>query len=101
MAPSTSSVTGNDSGTTEASGRLPGGGTSDYALFMYVDGVRHGASLAQLTSDKTRIDAHRFYERLGFKRTHDIRCDPPVVLDKKYAHHFSLIRSISPLRAST
>ena len=37
----------------------------------------------------------------GFERARDIRCDPPVVLDKKYTHHFSLIRSISPLRAST
>ena len=25
--------------------------------------------LAQLTSDKSRVDAHRFYERLGFKAT--------------------------------
>lgn len=25
------------------SASLPGGGTSDYALFMYVDGIRHGA----------------------------------------------------------
>ena len=37
----------------------------------------------------------------GFERARNIRCDPPVVLDKKYTHHFSLIRSISPLRAST
>ena len=29
-----------------------------------------GASLVQLTSDNTRADAHRFYERLGFARTH-------------------------------
>ena len=29
-----------------------------------------GASLVQLTSDRTRLDAHRFYERLGFKPTH-------------------------------
>ena len=28
-------------------------------------------SLVQLTSDKTRTDAHRFYERLGFAATHD------------------------------
>jgi hypothetical protein len=25
----------------------------------------------QLTSDKTRTDAHRFYERLGFAATHE------------------------------
>jgi len=30
-----------------------------------------GARLIQLTSDKSRIDAHRFYERLGFKATHE------------------------------
>jgi GNAT superfamily N-acetyltransferase len=29
-----------------------------------------GASLVQLTSDATRTDAHRFYERLGFARSH-------------------------------
>lgn len=29
-----------------------------------------GAALVQLTSDATRTDAHRFYERLGFKPTH-------------------------------
>lgn len=30
-----------------------------------------GAVLVQLTSDKTRVDAHRFYERLGFKASHE------------------------------
>ena len=30
-----------------------------------------GCSLVQLTTDKTRADAHRFYERLGFKATHE------------------------------
>jgi GNAT superfamily N-acetyltransferase len=29
-----------------------------------------GCGLVQLTSDKRRIDAHRFYERLGFEATH-------------------------------
>ncbi|TNM63161.1 GNAT family N-acetyltransferase [Streptomyces sp. NP160] len=29
-----------------------------------------GASLVQLTSDKARTDAHRFYERLGFVGSH-------------------------------
>ncbi|MQS14325.1 GNAT family N-acetyltransferase [Streptomyces kaniharaensis] len=29
-----------------------------------------GADLVQLTSDATRTDAHRFYERLGFVRSH-------------------------------
>ncbi|WP_407551362.1 GNAT family N-acetyltransferase [Streptomyces sp. Pv4-95] len=29
-----------------------------------------GCQLVQLTSDATRIDAHRFYERLGFEASH-------------------------------
>ena len=29
-----------------------------------------GATLAQLTSDRSRADARRFYERLGFEATH-------------------------------
>jgi GNAT superfamily N-acetyltransferase len=29
-----------------------------------------GASLVQLTSDLARVDAHRFYERLGFTGSH-------------------------------
>ncbi|MFI8947791.1 GNAT family N-acetyltransferase [Streptomyces sp. NPDC053750] len=31
---------------------------------------RQGCRLVQLTSDKTRTDAHRFYERLGFSASH-------------------------------
>ncbi|WP_240979761.1 GNAT family N-acetyltransferase [Streptomyces sp. HNM0574] len=31
---------------------------------------RLGCSVLQLTSDATRIDAHRFYERLGFEASH-------------------------------
>lgn len=34
-------------------------------------GRRHGATLAQLTSDKRRTDAHRFYERLGYVASHE------------------------------
>jgi GNAT superfamily N-acetyltransferase len=30
-----------------------------------------GCALVQLTSDKTRTDAHRFYERLGFVASHE------------------------------
>lgn len=29
-----------------------------------------GAHVVQLTTHKTRVDAHRFYERLGFKGSH-------------------------------
>jgi GNAT superfamily N-acetyltransferase len=31
----------------------------------------HGAALLELTSNKTRAAAHRFYERLGFSRSHE------------------------------
>ena len=31
---------------------------------------QRGAHVVQLTTHKTRVDAHRFYERLGFKGTH-------------------------------
>ncbi|XKK64250.1 GNAT family N-acetyltransferase [Streptomyces sp. ARC32] len=31
---------------------------------------RQGCHLVQLTSDQTRTDAHRFYERLGFSASH-------------------------------
>ncbi|MBO7935260.1 GNAT family N-acetyltransferase [Streptomyces sp. S9] len=31
---------------------------------------RENCQLVQLTSDSTRTDAHRFYERLGFEATH-------------------------------
>ncbi|WP_328823519.1 GNAT family N-acetyltransferase [Metallococcus carri] len=34
-------------------------------------GRAHGAGLAQLTTDKRRGDAHRFYERLGWSATHE------------------------------
>jgi GNAT superfamily N-acetyltransferase len=32
---------------------------------------RRGARLIELTSNKVRGDAHRFYERLGFARSHE------------------------------
>ena len=32
---------------------------------------RRGCALVQLTSDKSRASAHRFYERLGFVATHE------------------------------
>jgi ribosomal protein S18 acetylase RimI-like enzyme len=32
---------------------------------------RRGCSLVQLYTDKSRKDAHRFYERLGFKTSHE------------------------------
>jgi GNAT superfamily N-acetyltransferase len=30
-----------------------------------------GCDMVQLTTDKSRADAHRFYERLGFRATHE------------------------------
>jgi len=43
------------------------------AMFAWAHdyGRRHGAGLAQLTTDKTRRDAHRFYQRLGYAATHE------------------------------
>lgn len=32
---------------------------------------RRGCALVQLTTDKSRADAHRFYERLGFAASHE------------------------------
>lgn len=34
-------------------------------------GRHHGCTLAQLTTDKRRTDAHRFYERLDYAATHE------------------------------
>lgn len=52
-----------------ASTRGTGLGT---ALFDWAHawGRRHGAVLAQLTTDAARLDAHRFYERLGYAASH-------------------------------
>ncbi|MGH8967435.1 MAG: hypothetical protein ACRDXB_19195 [Actinomycetes bacterium] len=30
-----------------------------------------GCALVQLTTDKTRVDAHRFYDSLGFVAAHE------------------------------
>ena len=42
------------------------------ALFRYTIDLawQAGCRLVQLTADRTRADAHRFYERLGFEPTH-------------------------------
>ncbi len=42
------------------------------ALFRWAHewGREHGATLAQLTTDSSRTDAHRFYDRLGYLPSH-------------------------------
>ena len=42
------------------------------ALFEWAQnwGREQGATLAQLTTDAVRVDAHRFYERLGYVPSH-------------------------------
>ncbi|HEY2796114.1 MAG TPA: GNAT family N-acetyltransferase [Micromonosporaceae bacterium] len=43
----------------------------EYLIRWSIDeGRRQGCSVVQLTSDATRLDAHRFYERLGFVASH-------------------------------
>ncbi|MDW8804534.1 GNAT family N-acetyltransferase [Streptomyces scabiei] len=48
-----------------------GSGLGTQLIEWAVDSSRRlGCQLVQLTSDATRADAHRFYERLGFEATH-------------------------------
>jgi ribosomal protein S18 acetylase RimI-like enzyme len=52
-------------------GSLRGKGVGEAIVRNAIDRARAaGCRLVQLTSDKSRHDAHRFYERLGFKATH-------------------------------
>ncbi|WP_323771955.1 GNAT family N-acetyltransferase [Antarctobacter sp.] len=48
------------------------GGKLGEAMFAWAisECRAHGCSLVQLTTDKARPDAHRFYDRLGFEPTH-------------------------------
>lgn len=49
-----------------------GAGVGSAAMQWAIDWARRqGCSLVQLTSDKTRSDAHRFYARLGFIASHE------------------------------
>jgi GNAT superfamily N-acetyltransferase len=49
-------------------GRGLGGAIFEWAIG---EARRRGCSLVQLTSDKSRTDARRFYERLGFVASHE------------------------------
>ncbi len=52
-------------------GELRGNGLGSAMMGWAVDeAVRRGATLVQLTSDNSRTDAHRFYGRLGFVKSH-------------------------------
>ncbi|MGW6900145.1 GNAT family N-acetyltransferase [Streptomyces sp. NBC_01727] len=49
-----------------------GGGLGRELMKQAVDRARlRGCALVQLTSSKRRADAHRFYESLGFDRSHE------------------------------
>lgn len=51
--------------------RLRGAGLGTAMMHWAAEeGRRRGATMIQLTSDKSRDAAHRFYERLGFKASH-------------------------------
>lgn len=52
-------------------GNLRGNGLGSAMIAWAIEeGRRRGAALVQLTSDNSRVDAHRFYERLGFAQSH-------------------------------
>jgi GNAT superfamily N-acetyltransferase len=47
------------------------GGIGSRMIQWAIDFAREqGCGMVQLTTDKSRADAHRFYERLGFEPTH-------------------------------
>ncbi|WP_370416684.1 N-acetyltransferase family protein [Streptomyces fradiae] len=49
-----------------------GGGLGRTLMDAAIDRARaRGCALVQLTSNKSRTDAHRFYASLGFARSHD------------------------------
>jgi GNAT superfamily N-acetyltransferase len=48
-----------------------GGGLGEQLIRWAIDEARaRGCGLVQLTTDASRVDAHRFYERLGFTASH-------------------------------
>ncbi|MBT2533655.1 GNAT family N-acetyltransferase [Arthrobacter sp. ISL-48] len=53
-------------------GSLRGQGIGNLMVQWAIDeSRRRGCTLMQLTTHKTRTDAHRFYERLGFDASHE------------------------------
>jgi ribosomal protein S18 acetylase RimI-like enzyme len=53
-------------------GRLRGRGIGEALMRHAISLARDaGCRLVQLTTDKRRVDAHRFYERLGFVASHE------------------------------
>lgn len=53
-----------------AAGARGGGLGTQLIEWAVQESRRHGASLIQLTSDASRVEARRFYERLGFTASH-------------------------------
>lgn len=53
-----------------ASGRRGQGLGEELMRWVIGEAKRRGCSLVQLTSNASRADAHRFYERLGFTPSH-------------------------------
>ena len=48
-----------------------GGGLGETMIHWAIDECRRrGCGIVQLTTDRSRADAHRFYERLGFTASH-------------------------------
>jgi GNAT superfamily N-acetyltransferase len=48
-----------------------GAGLGERLMRWAIDEARaRGCGLVQLTTDASRVDAHRFYERLGFTASH-------------------------------
>ena len=48
-----------------------GNGLGEHLLKWAIDEARaRGCGVVQLTTDASRVDAHRFYERLGFTASH-------------------------------
>ncbi|MDB5612538.1 MAG: family N-acetyltransferase [Devosia sp.] len=49
-----------------------GSGLGTELIFWAIERCREaGSGVVQLTSNKVRLDAHRFYEKLGFTKSHE------------------------------